>query len=203
MADFPYQLMPDLTEYEFDALKDDIQERGVQVPIEVDEDGVLLDGHHRWRACVELGIDCPTIVRSGWTDLQKRTHARRQNIMRRHLNREQKRMVIADELRDNPHLSNNAIGKLLGVSDNTVHSVREKIGADSDQRIGLDGKKYGSKSKVRATNTHTHTLVFRSRDELLAFRRWLRELKKDSSAATFGDAVGEMLKSDEDDDGQT
>lgn len=41
-----YQLLPDLTEEEYEALKADIAERGVMVPIELDEQGNVLDGHH-------------------------------------------------------------------------------------------------------------------------------------------------------------
>jgi len=36
-----------MTPAEFEALKADIAERGVVVPIDIDEDGEILDGHHR------------------------------------------------------------------------------------------------------------------------------------------------------------
>jgi len=49
-----YQVMPDLTPIEYEALKADIAERGVLIPVEVDENGQLLDGHHRVRAWQEL-----------------------------------------------------------------------------------------------------------------------------------------------------
>lgn len=42
-----YQLFPELNESEFSELKADIAERGVMVPIEYDEEGNILDGHHR------------------------------------------------------------------------------------------------------------------------------------------------------------
>ena len=59
-----YQVLPDMPSEQFEALKADIAERGVLVPIDVDEQGHILDGHHRYRACVELGVtDFPTIVR--------------------------------------------------------------------------------------------------------------------------------------------
>ena len=49
-----YQLLPDLPVAEFEALKADIAERGVVVPIDIDEDGEILDGHTRFRAWREL-----------------------------------------------------------------------------------------------------------------------------------------------------
>jgi hypothetical protein len=49
-----YQLMPDMSPAEFEALKADIAERGVVVPIDIDDAGEILDGHHRYRAWAEL-----------------------------------------------------------------------------------------------------------------------------------------------------
>lgn len=43
----PYQIMPDLTPEEYEALKADIQANGVLIPVEVDEEGNILDGYHR------------------------------------------------------------------------------------------------------------------------------------------------------------
>ena len=42
-----YQVMPELSADEYSELKTDIKERGVMVPIEFDELGNTLDGHHR------------------------------------------------------------------------------------------------------------------------------------------------------------
>jgi hypothetical protein len=46
-----FQVMPPLSPDEFSELKSDIQARGVMVPIEYDETGNILDGHHRVKAC--------------------------------------------------------------------------------------------------------------------------------------------------------
>ena len=43
-----YQVMPSMPLEQFAALKADIAERGVLVPIDVDEHGHILDGHHRY-----------------------------------------------------------------------------------------------------------------------------------------------------------
>ena len=49
-----YQVMPELTAEEYSELKNDILERGVMIPIEFDEFGNILDGHHRLKICQEL-----------------------------------------------------------------------------------------------------------------------------------------------------
>ena len=51
-----YQIMPDLTPEAFADLKASIAERGVDIPIIVDDEGNIIDGWHRQRACDELGI---------------------------------------------------------------------------------------------------------------------------------------------------
>jgi ParB-like chromosome segregation protein Spo0J len=84
---YPYQVMPPLSPEAYTALKADIEANGVQIPADVDEEGNYLDGIHRKHICKELGIDCPTRVRSGLTEEQKRAYAWRVNLMRRHLSR--------------------------------------------------------------------------------------------------------------------
>ena len=46
-----YQVMPPLSEEEYQALKEDIAYNGIQVPVVEDTDGNIIDGHHRVRAC--------------------------------------------------------------------------------------------------------------------------------------------------------
>ena len=52
--DSKYQPMPPLTAEEYDELKDSIANNGIDVAIEYDENGEILDGHHRVRAWQEL-----------------------------------------------------------------------------------------------------------------------------------------------------
>lgn len=80
-----YQVMPDLAADEYAALTADIAEHGVRVPVDVDEHGVLLDGHHRRRIAAELGIDCPSRIVAGLDDDGKREHAFTVNMLRRQL----------------------------------------------------------------------------------------------------------------------
>lgn len=122
-----YQVMPPLSGEDYASLKADIEARGVLVPVEYDEVGNILDGHHRVKICRELGIDWPRLIREGFSEDEKWTHARQLNIARRHLNQEQKRALIADQLRQTPHFSNNRIAEGLGVSDHTVAAVRDEL----------------------------------------------------------------------------
>lgn len=122
-----FQVMPDLSEEDYSALKADIAQHGVLVPVEYDDEGNVLDGHHRLRACAELGIKkWPKIVRRNMTEESKRTHARQLNLARRHLDRAQKRELIAAQLKDTPEKSNRQVADGLGVDHKTVQSVRSE-----------------------------------------------------------------------------
>lgn len=149
-----YQIAPHLSETDYAALKADIAARGVLVPVELDEEGNVLDGHHRLKACTELGItQYPKLVRKGLSEDEKRQHARQLNLARRHLTQEQKRALIAEQLKETPEKSNNSIAQGLGVDDKTVGAVRQQLVDGSEipnheEIIGRDGVKQPAR-KIR------------------------------------------------------
>jgi len=193
LLDAPYQLLPPLSVEEYEALKADIEERGILIPIEFDEEGNILDGHHRFMIASELGIEFPSVIREGLTEQQKRSHARSLNTHRRHLSREVRRMLIADELRENPQLSNAQVAKLLGVSDHTVAAVRAAAELESTERIGADGKTY----KVTSTGPVerlTHTLVFKKTADFDLMHGLLRAAKSKNPGVLTANIVLQALE---------
>jgi hypothetical protein len=125
-----YQLLPPLRDSEYEALKADIAEHGVQYPIVVDEHGAVLDGHHRMRICQELGISPPIEVRAGLTDDEKHDLALSLNLQRRHLSHLEKRELIRAEIELNADRSNRSIARLLAVDHKTVGAVRSEVLAE-------------------------------------------------------------------------
>ena len=160
-----FQLLPALTEAEYTALKDDIRAHGVLVPIEVDEQGNILDGHHRVRAWAELraeGValdDYMSLTRIGMSDAEKRAHAIRLNINRRHLNRDQRAKLI-ETLASFANIDGSAmyttdeIGEMIGVSDETVRqTVSKNLETDRPLLVrGKDGKNYPAKKPRTVVN---------------------------------------------------
>jgi hypothetical protein len=120
-----YQVMPDLTDAEYEALKASI-ESGYDPahPVVVDETGAVLDGHNRQRVCGELGITAPTVTLPGLTEDEKHDYALRANLACRHLTSAQKRELVRGELEHNPGRSDREIGRLCGVDHKTVGAVR-------------------------------------------------------------------------------
>jgi hypothetical protein len=95
--------------------------------ITVDEFGVIIDGHHRALIAQELGIECPSEVRSGLTDSDKRSMAYESNAVRRQLNRNQKRDLVAASLMADPLMSDREHARRVGVSPTTVGTVRAEL----------------------------------------------------------------------------
>ncbi|MEW4454490.1 DNA modification methylase [Bremerella sp. JC817] len=145
MTTSPYQFLPPLLPDEFEALKASVAEGGVDVPIIVDQEGNVIDGYHRQRACDDLGLFCPREVRQFESETDKFELVLRLNCGRRQLNRQQKRSVIDAYLLRDPQIADNFLAQIIGVSKNTVADVRSTLEATCqidkfDELRGKDGK---------------------------------------------------------------
>ena len=123
-----YQVMPPLSSEEYQELHESIKAEGVLEPIHVDEEGVVIDGHHRSKIANELGVPCPVITHDDLSESQKRSLAFTLNLKRRHLNREQRTALAAESLRLDPMASNSTHAQRTGMSDKTVKKIREREG---------------------------------------------------------------------------
>lgn len=151
-----YQLFDALTTDEYIALKDDIKQRGVLVPIEFDDCGNILDGHHRLKAWNELrqeGHNIPqftSVIRYFENESQKRNHIRALNIIRRHLTKDQRASQWIAMRQDG--MSLRAIAETSGVDPVTVLNAVKKSGVEfstPEKITGKDGKKQSSKKKPK------------------------------------------------------
>jgi ParB-like chromosome segregation protein Spo0J len=80
------KLLPKMSEEEFAELKNSIKTEGQHYPIIVNEDLEVLDGHHRFRACTELGLEPDFEVRKFDEKLLEKKFVIEANLRRRHLN---------------------------------------------------------------------------------------------------------------------
>jgi ParB-like chromosome segregation protein Spo0J len=115
-------LVPVLSTQEFESLKRSIDEKGQWSPIYVNKDGIILDGHHRFKACQELGIQPITSVKEFEDEIEEKLFVIEHNLKRRHLTDAQKvelahtlKPIYEEKARQNKSL----VGKLYGKgSDN-------------------------------------------------------------------------------------
>ena len=144
-------LLPPLTTDEFAALKADITLHGVRDPVLIDEDGNILDGHHRYK----IDKNAPTRVINGLTsDEHKRAFVIGCNFKRRNLSPSQKteqlktnkKLAAKLKKQDARHWTYKRIGELFGVSKQAVglwFSTKSSTGQATkpDSRVKVDPKK--------------------------------------------------------------
>lgn len=144
-----FQIYPELSPEEFRALKLDIMANGIVVPVEVDSEGIIVDGHHRVRAWNELrasGVKVPEYerkVRAYGSDDEKLEQALRLNQLRRHLTAEQ-RVQVVEELRKR-NWSTRRIADVLDVGKSTVGRDLSTVPDGTVETVtGLNGKQYSA-----------------------------------------------------------
>lgn len=127
----PYvELLPPLSAEEYNALKTDIESGCIREPILIDEDGNVLDGHHRLRISKETGKVVRREVIRGLSSAEKEAFVFRCNFTRRNLSPDQKRearekmKAVAEKLRleDVKQWTQERIAKAFGVAQQTVSS---------------------------------------------------------------------------------
>ena len=79
------KLLPKMSDEEFTELKASIQAEGQHYPIVANENLEVLDGHHRFKACTELGIEPDFEVRKFEDKLLEKKFVIEANLRRRHL----------------------------------------------------------------------------------------------------------------------
>lgn len=86
------EMAPFMSDAEFEGLKGSLQDHGYlkEYPIVIDENGVVLDGHQRYRACKELGIVPETISKTNLKDDLEKKEFILITSLRRNLNLWQK-----------------------------------------------------------------------------------------------------------------
>lgn len=175
-------LLPDLLPDDYAKLKMDIAERGVIVPVVIDELFAVIDGQHRLKIAAELGLtSVPLEIRTGLHDDEKRQLAWDLNAHRRHMTPEQRKAQEKELAKQG--LSLRSIADEMGVSYETVRTdlsglttpVKSltPVTGEVTEVMGKDGKKY------RVTKKRT-TLVSKpirtDTDENAAVRKELEKL---------------------------
>lgn len=79
------KLVPPVPLEEYKQLKNSILNNGLYLPIIVNEKGIVLDGHHRFRACKELGVNPKTQTKTFDDPLLEKRFVILVNLDRRHL----------------------------------------------------------------------------------------------------------------------
>ncbi|WP_057766090.1 helix-turn-helix domain-containing protein [Cytobacillus praedii] len=172
-----YQVWPEMAAETFAQLVADIKMNGVAYPILVDENLVVLDGHHRLKAAKLAGlthIDC--YVCEGVTEEDKLQIAHKMNATTRTISTaDKKRRAV--QLRAERR-SYRQIAEWLGVGKSTVERWLRGVPSGTFNRVkGSDGKEYPSKQPARPSQqdyvnglreevSNLESEVYRLKDEI-------------------------------------
>jgi hypothetical protein len=130
------------------ALDTSITQHGVENATVWDDDGNLLDGWERESVCAEKGMTCPREVRHFDSEAAKFQFILSVNAHRRpNLNQKQKQSVVEAYLQGDPDVADNTLGETIGVSNNTILAVRQRLEASGT--IRKVGKTRGRDGKLR------------------------------------------------------
>jgi ParB-like chromosome segregation protein Spo0J len=78
-------VVPELSSEEYHSLKESIKNRGLRMPIIINKQNVLLDGHHRYKICEELGIEPKFEVIDFADEFEEQLFVIEANLQRRQL----------------------------------------------------------------------------------------------------------------------
>lgn len=90
---FSAEVFPNLPDNEYNALKNDIKEKGIREPLEILPDFRIIDGHHRHKAATELGLEIVPCVVHNLDERISRLYILTSNLLRRHLTPDQRSIV--------------------------------------------------------------------------------------------------------------
>jgi ParB-like chromosome segregation protein Spo0J len=151
------KLMPNMSDEEFGELKESIQSEGQHYPIVANENLEVLDGHHRLRACLEIGIEPDFEVRKFEDKLLEKKFVIEANLRRRHLNNFQlvelgvPLLEIEKELAKRRKTLGGKYGRniQLGLAPNDAKPVfKGKATATVAKRIGVSTRTFERGKKI-------------------------------------------------------
>jgi ParB-like chromosome segregation protein Spo0J len=136
-------LFPPMSAQEFEGLKADMATQGQVEPIAV-RDGWIYDGRHRYRACVDLGLD--PIVTELAPDCDVVALVLSKNLHRRHLTESQRAMIAGKLAKLNVGRPSKEIAQIcantleqasdmLNVGKRSVTSAKQVLDAGSEEII--------------------------------------------------------------------
>ncbi len=165
-------LIPPLSKVEFDLLKQSIKEEGMHVPLIINKQGVVLDGHHRFRACKELGIPLIYITKECKDSLEEKQYLIDVNLRRRQMNefqrveigytlediekeRAKRRMTLGGHIvglatKKEDHDNNNEVERRVASTDATLEPCEEKgkVSEIIAKKIGVSTATYERGKKI-------------------------------------------------------
>lgn len=154
-------LVVQVSDNEFQLLKKSIDEDGLHYPIAINKDGTVLDGHHRRRACLELGKPLKYQVMSFANKTLEKKFVIISNLKRRQLTDYQRLLLAEALLPIEEELARQRQIALAGTRPNTLRQKYLKVDDDKKgqvrdivaKEIGWSGKKLDAALTIKKHGT--------------------------------------------------
>lgn len=164
------EMFPLIAGIDFDALVADIRDNGQRVPIVI-YDNMILDGRHRYKACLQLGIEPAVIEWNGKGTPE--FFVLSMNLHRRHLSESQRATIAAKIATRPPHRQKDKAANLppsqaeaaemLNVSERSVRNAATVIAKGSPEMVQAlergDIKAYAAAQLVNLSKARQKEIV--------------------------------------------
>lgn len=147
VIDETYQkLVPILSDDDYQSLKESIKQNGLWMPILVNKENIILDGHHRFKICQELGTKIKYAVREFPTKSEETIFVGECNLKRRQLTPLQRINLVRllepyyNKIAKSNMITAHSSGNITGAKGDT----RDKLG----KKANVSGRTYEKGTKI-------------------------------------------------------
>ena len=169
-----------VTPEEYESMKESIKKNGLWLPIIVNEKGIILDGHTRYKICKELGIPLKHAERKFENEWVEKKFVIESNLRRRQLNDFQKSELGIPLQRINQEISK------LKMSEGGKTKVQSNdkpfhAGVETAKEIGVPSSTFERAKKI--INTAPEDLKQKLRDGKTTIFKEYQKIQKDEKKA--------------------
>lgn len=173
------ELVPPLTKGGFKLLQESIIEVGLYEPIVINQDKILLDGHHRFKVIQELGWSKIPVERKYFeNDVDEKIYVIETNVIRRQLS-EYQRTLLGQELE--PLYSEKAKQNQGRRTDLTSAQICANVDTDKEvsKKIGMGERTYQmAKYVLKNASPNKKQLFIENKKAASSIYRELKHLEK-------------------------
>ena len=145
-------LFGELNKNEYITLREDIKRRGVQDPLHITLDNIIISGHQRRKVALDIGIKVPCIIRMDLkTPWQIKEQLISDNLLRRHLSDYQKveccehlREIEETRAKERMESGANQYSPVENFPEGSEGKTRDNVA----ERVGISGRQYDKARKV-------------------------------------------------------
>lgn len=177
--EFNLKVFKNLPESEFKALKEDISIRGVQIPIEITKDNMIITGHQRVKACKELGYkEIESNIRFDLdTEDKIKEHLIKDNILRRQLS-EIEIMKAGEELERIYEGRRGGDRKSKEYQDGNISTLKGLTRDRVAETFGMTGRTYETYKKAYQIAQKSPIILKKLEEGEISSNRILQEEKR-------------------------